>query len=232
MSATRSETAAAYQTAAIMIGLAELALLLGVFLSEDTLTQHRMVSTNLFALAWYRGLLSVLVGLQLVVVLSFALRFRLVAPVWTGVVALFLCSALIGWVITVTCSPDTDPVNHSIGAGLFVAATAFYFAIVLNLTYKFDPIGNRRYDLMAYGIMLLAGVFAMLYVTLYFSSPGWAWLFENIAFVLTAAGYVVLFWYHPFDAETPIYLGQHPTQCIPLLNTQDTQRPPESDVFY
>ena len=49
-----AESAACYQTTAIMIGLAQLVLLLGVFLTQDTLSQERMVSTNLFALQYYQ----------------------------------------------------------------------------------------------------------------------------------------------------------------------------------
>jgi len=228
----RAESAALFQAGAIMVSMAELGLLLGVFLNADTLAEHRMVSTNLFSLGWYRAILSALVVLQLLAVLLFALRFRLVSPVWTGLVALFLCCALVGWVIVVTCDPITDSGNHSLGAGLFVAATALYFAIVLNLTYEFDPVGARRYDLMAYAIMLCAGVFAAVYVILYFSSPGWAWLFENVAFILTAAGCTLFFWYHPFDPETPIALGQRPVKCLPLLQPQCAQSLPEPDLFF
>jgi uncharacterized membrane protein len=110
-----------------------------------------------------------------------------------------------------------------------VASTAVYFAITLSLSYRFDPKNSRRYDLMAYGVMLAAGVFAAVYVTLYFSSPGWAWLFENIAFVLAAAGYLVFFWYHPFDPAAPVALGQRPVQCQPLLAPHML---PEPDAFY
>jgi hypothetical protein len=209
-----AESAACYQTTAIMIGLAQLVLLLGVFLTQDTLSQERMVSTNLFAL-------------QLVMVLLYAMRFRLVARGWVGAIGVFVSVALVGWMVTVSFDPNTDDLAHSIGAGLFVCFTALYFAVTLNLSYKYDPVHSRRYDLMAYAVLLCAGVFTLVFVILYFSSPEWAWLFENIAFVLLSAGYVLFFWYHPFDPSAPVSLGQSPQQCHPLLMLV-----PDADAFY
>ena len=223
------EGAACYQTLAVLVGLAELATLLSIFLLPDTLGQHRMVSTNLFALMYYKVGVTILITLQLLVVTLYLMRFRLVARVWAAVACLFVSCALVGWTITISCDPDTDLTNHSIGAGIFVAGTAAYFVILLNLTYQFDSALNRRYDLMAYAVMLVAGVFTVLYVILYFSSPGWAWLFENIGFILMAAGYVLFFWYHPFDPADPIAPKPHPMQCQPLLTPHMV---PDVDAFY
>lgn len=225
-----AESAACYQTGAILIGLAELGLLLGVFLTQDTLSQHRMVSTNLFALVYYKVATSILIALQLVMVLLYAMRFRMVARGWVGALALFVCGALIGWMLTVSFDPNAQALGHSIGAGLFVCFTALYFAVTLNLSYKYDPVDSRRYDLMAYAVLLCAGLFAVVYVSLYFSSPEWAWLFENISFVLLSAGYLLFFWYHPFDPATPVSLGQRPQQCEPLLLGPFTV--PDVDAFY
>jgi hypothetical protein len=224
-----ADAAACYQTAAILTGLALLGLLLGVFLTNDTLNEHRMVSTNLFALPYYKISTTALIGLQLLIVGLFLLRFRLVARVWCAVACLFLACALAGWIVTVSCDPDTDTFNHSIGAGLFVASSGVYFVILLNLAYVFDPKGSRRYDLMAYAVMLAAGVFAIVYILLYFASPYWSWLFENLAFVIATAGYVLFFWYHPFDPARPVPLGQRVVQCQPLLATHML---PESDAIY
>ena len=226
------ESAACYQTAAIMVGAAELAVLLSVFLMPETLGQQRMVSTNLFALMYYKVSITLLTALQLLIVVLFLLRFRLVARVWTGVALALASCALVGWALTVTYDPETDAASHSAGAGIFVAATAGYFAILLNLAYEFDPVGVRRYDLMAYGVMLCAGVFAIVYVVLYFSEPEWSWLFENIAFVLLAAGYVLFFWFHPFDPAEPIAPGQRPVMCQPLLVGQGANMVPDVDAFY
>lgn len=222
-----AESAACYQTTAIMIGLAQLVLLLGVFLTQDTLSQERMVSTNLFALQYYQVGTSILIALQLVMVLLYAMRFRLVARGWVGAIGVFVSVALVGWMLTVSFDPNTHDLAHSIGAGLFVCFTALYFAVTLNLSYKYDPVHNRRYDLMAYAVLLCAGVFTLVFVILYFSSPEWAWLFENIAFVLLSAGYVLFFWYHPFDPSAPVSLGQSPQQCHPLLMLV-----PDADAFY
>ena len=226
------ESAACYQTFAIMVGVAELAVLLSVFLLPDTLGQHRMVSTNLFALAYYKVTVTLLIALQLLVVALFLMRFRLVARVWTGAALLFVSCSLVGWVLTVSCNPDTDAANHSIGAGIFVAATSAYFAITLNLTYEFDPVRSRRYDLMAYGVMLCAGLFALVYVILYFTSPDWSWLFENVAFVLMAAGYLLFFWFHSFDPAETVAPGHRPVQCQPLLTGQGANLGPDVDAFY
>ena len=210
---------------AILVGLAELAVLLSIFLLPETLAQHRMVSTNLFALLYYKVCATILVVLQALVVVLYLTRYRLVARVWTAVACLLASFALVGWTITVSCDPDKDLTNHSIGAAIFVTATAAYFAILLTLAYEFDPVKNRRYDLMAYTVAFAAGVFTIVYVILYFSSAGWAWLFENIAFILMATGYVVFFWFHPFDPRDPVPSRQPPVQCRPLLM-------PDVDAFY
>lgn len=228
-----AETAACYQTAAILIGLAELGLLLGVFLTQDTLNNHRMVSTNLFALMYYKAATSVLIALQLAIVLAYVMRFRLVARGWVGATGFFIGGALIGWMLTVTYDPNTYALAHSVGAGLFVSFTALYFAVTLDLSYKYDPVNSRRYDLMAYTVLLCAGVFAVVYVALYFSSPDWAWLFENISFILLSAGYLLFFWYHPFDPAAPVSLGQRPAQCQPLLlPIHGAYSVPDVDAFY
>ena len=228
-----AESAACYQTGAILIGLAELGLLLGVFLTQDTLNNHRMVSTNLFALMYYKVATSVLIAFQQLMVLLYVMRFRLVARPWVGVVILFTCLALVGWTLTVSYDPDTRAAMHSIGAGLFVCATAAYFAATLYLAFMFDPVKDRRYDLMAYAVLFSAGVFAVVYMALYFSSPEWAWLFENLSFVLMAAGYLVFFWYHPFDPATPVSLEQRPQQCQPLLlPIHGAYTVPDVDAFY
>lgn len=228
-----AESAACYQTGAILIGLAELGVLLGVFLTQDTLNNHRMVSTNLFALTYYKVATSVLIALQLVTVLVYAMRFRLVARPWVCVVILFICLALFGWMLTVSYDPNAYALMHSIGAGLFVCATAAYFAAILNMAFVFDPVKDRRYDLMALAVLASAGVFAVVYVTLYFTSAEWAWLFENISFVLLAAGYTLFFWYHPFDPATPVSLEQRPPQCQPLLvQMHGAFMVPDADAFY
>ena len=67
------------------------------------------------------------------------------------------------------------------------------------LTYRYDPVSSRRYDLVAAGVLGCAGAFACVYVVLYFTAPDTAWLWENIAFVVMAGGYLVFFWFHPFD---------------------------------
>jgi hypothetical protein len=150
-----------------------------------------------------------------------------VARGWVGAIGVFVSVALVGWMLTVSFDPNTHDLAHSIGAGLFVCFTALYFAVTLNLSYKYDPVHSRRYDLMAYAVLLCAGVFTLVFVILYFSSPEWAWLFENIAFVLLSAGYLLFFWYHPFDPSTPVSLGQSPLQCQPLLHMV-----PDVDAFY
>jgi hypothetical protein len=223
------EAAACYQTAAVLVGLAELAVLLSIFLVPETLQEQRMVSTNLFALMYYKVCATILVVLQLLFVVLYLMRFRLVARVWTAVACLLTSCALIGWTITISCDPDTDMMNHSIGAGIFVTGTAGYFAILLTLTYHFDSPQNRRYDLMAYAVTLAAGVFTLLFVILYFSSAEWAWLFENIAFILMAAGYVVFFWFHTFDPKDPVPPRPPPVQCRPLLAPHTV---PDVDAFY
>lgn len=233
MHKNNAESAACYQTGAILIGLAELGVLLGVFLTQDTLNQHRMVSTNLFALMYYKVATSVLIALQLVMVLAYAMRFRLVARAWVAVAIMFAGLALLGWMLTVSYDPNAYALMHSIGAGLFVCATAAYFAAILNMAFMFDPVKDRRYDLMALAVLASAGVFAVVYVTLYFTSPEWAWLFENLSFVLLAVGYIVFFWYHPFDPSTPVSLEQRPQQCQPLLlQVHGAYCVPDVDTFY
>jgi hypothetical protein len=225
-----AESESCFQTSAILIGIAELALLLGVFLTQDTLNQHRMVSTNLFALVYYKVATSILIALQLVMVLLYAMRFRMVARGWVGALGGFVCGALVGWMLTVSFDPNTETLGHSIGAGLFVCFTALYFAVTLSLSYKYDPVDSRRYDLMAYAVLLCAGLFTLVYVYLYFSWSEWAWLFENIGFVLLSAGYLLFFWYHPFDPDTPVSLALRPQQCEPLLLGPYTV--PDVDAFY
>lgn len=188
-----------YQTFALVVGAAELILLLCVFLSPDTLGQHRMVSTNLFKVIYFKVGTTLLVLLQLLVIVLYLWQFWRADAVQTGATCLFVCCALLGWVLTVSCDPDTDSTNHVIGAGLFVGGTSVYYVEVLRLTYHYDPISSHRYDLVAAGVLGGAGVFACVYIALWFSSPGSAWIWENIAFVVMAAGYLVFFWFHPFD---------------------------------
>jgi hypothetical protein len=214
----QADTAAFYQTLALMIGVAEFFLLLCVFLMPDTLGQHRMVSTNLFALFYYKLGTTLLIVLQLLVVMLYMWRFWTADPVQTTVTALFVCCALTGWILTVSCNPDTDHTNHAIGAGLFVGGTSAYYVEVLRLTYHFDPISRHRYDLAAAGVLGAAGVFAIVYVSLYFSSPDTAWLWENIAFILMAAGFVLFFWFHPFNPAEQIKPAKpQSVHCEPLL---------------
>lgn len=212
-----------YQTAALLVGFSELILLLCVFLMPDTLGQHRMVSTNLFAVTYYKVGTTILVVLQQALVLLYLWRYWAADRVQTALGVLFVCCALMGWVLTVSCNPDTDRTNHAIGAGLFVGGTSAYFVEVLRLTYLFDPAWRHRYDLVAAAVFGCAGAFAVVYIGLYFSSPDGAWLWENLAFILMAAGFVVFFWFHPFDPRIKVAGAagmQEVVQCIPLLHAQ------------
>ena len=208
----RADASAWYQTFALMVGVSEFILLLFVFLMPDTLAQHRMVSTNLFAVAYYKVGMTILVVLQLLIVALYCWRFREADPVQTGVVALFVCCALTGWILTVSCNPDTDPGNHALGAGLFVGGTSGYYIQTLRITYRFDPIPTHRYDLASAVVLGSAGVFAVVYIGLYFSAPETAWLWENLAFILMSVGFVLFFWFHPFNPSLPV--KRSGTQCV------------------
>ena len=213
-----------YQTVALVVGLSELVLLLCVFLLPETLGQHRMVSTNLFAITYYKAGTTILVLLQQIIVLMYLWRYWSVDAVQTCLAALFVCCALMGWILVVSCNPDADRMDHSIGAGLFVGGTSAYFVEVLRLTYHFDPISSHRYDVTAALVFGCAGVFALVYIGLYFSSPDGSWLWENLAFIVMAAGYIVFFWFHPFDPRVKVSdaaVKQEFVQCVPLLKGQN-----------
>jgi len=218
-------TIAKWQTAVLFLGVVELMFFLAVFVSPDTLSQHRMVSTNLFAALYFRVLLSLFVILQQLVCLSFLLRFRHRDLVETLVFSVFILVAFLGWVITISFDPDADRLNHAIGAGLFVAGTAIYYMGILRLTYQNDPVSEQFYDLAAGVVFISAGVFAFLYILLYFVLPGSAWIWENLAFITMVLGYLVFFWDHPFDpftslpprTKTAIELSEIPIQCLPLI---------------
>lgn len=212
-----SRNAVWYQTFALVVGVSELILLLCVFLAPETLGQQRMVSTNLFKVMYYKVGITFLVVLQLLVVVLYVWQFWGADATQTGVTCLFVCCALMGWILTVSCDPDTDPMNHSIGAGLFVGGTSAYYIGVLRLTYRYDSASSRRYDLFAAAVLGCAGVFAGVYIVLYFQSPGSAWLWENIAFVVMSVGYLVFFWFHPFDPSVSKMRQQQAMLCSPLM---------------
>lgn len=214
----RTEANPWYQSFALMVGVAQFILLLFVFLLPSTLGEHRMVSTNLFSVTYYKVGATILVALQVLIVLLYAWRYWQADRVQTSVTVLFLCCALTGWILTVSCSPDTDSLNHAIGAGLFVGGTSAYYIEVLRLTFRFDPISNHRYDLAAAVVLGSAGVFAVVYIGLYFSAPETAWLWENLAFILMSVGYILFFWYHPFNPSVPVKKQtSHPMVCEPLM---------------
>ena len=188
----------------VFIGAAQLILGTVVFFLPNTLDQQRMVSTNLFDELYYRICMSVLIFMQLAVVALYISVFRLVEPVKAFVAALFVTTALVGWTITVSCSPSTELTNHSIGAGLFVAGTACYYIETLWLAYKYDPRAAVSYDALAALVFFVAGAFALSYVVLYLTSPSESWLFENLALLIMAVGYTVFFYWHRFDPFRPV----------------------------
>ena len=218
-------TIAKWQTAVLFLGVVELMFFLAVFVSPDTLSQHRMVSTNLFAVLYFRVLMSLFVILQQLVCLAFLLRYRHRDLVETLVFSVFILVAFLGWIITISFNPDTDRLNHSIGAGLFVAGTTIYYLGILRLTYQNDPVNEHFYDLAAGLVFICAGVFAFLYILLYFIMPDSAWIWENLAFIVMVIGYLVFFWDHPFDpfvslpprTKATLELFEMPVQCVPLI---------------
>ena len=216
---------ARWQTGVLFLGVVELMFFLAVFVSPDTLSQHRMVSTNLFAVLYFRVLLSLFVILQQLVCLAFLLRYRHWDLVETLVFSMFILVAFLGWVITISFDPDADQLNHMIGAGLFVAGTTIYYMGILRLTYQNDPVSEQFYDIAAGVVFISAGVFAFLYILLYFVMPASAWIWENLAFITMVLGYLVFFWDHPFDPftslpprlKTAVELHSLPMQCMPLI---------------
>ena len=188
----------------VFIGAAQLILGTVVFFLPNTLDQQRMVSTNLFDELYYRICMSVLIFLQLLMVALYISVFRRAEPLKAFVASLFVATALVGWTITVSCSPSTDLTNHSIGAGLFVAGTACYYIEVLWLAYKYDARPAVPYDALAALVFFAAAGFALAYVVLYWTGPGGAWLFENLALLVMALGYTVFFYWHHFDPAKPL----------------------------
>jgi hypothetical protein len=69
--------------------------------------------------------------------------------------------------------------------------------------------------IIAYAILLCAGLCAMALVFLYVSSPEWAWLFQHLAFILLLSAGL---WYHPFEsvatAEPPREDETYTVLCV------------------
>ena len=221
-----SEPEVLWHTFALCLGMTELIFFLCVFLSPESLSERRYVSTNLFDEVYFRAGMTVLVLLQLLVCALYLARYRLRSQAEAFVAELFVLTAGLGWVITIACDPKTDLVSHSLGAGLFVTGTGAYFVMLLRLTVKNDPKWEQGYDLAAGFVLLCAGVFTVTYIVLYFSSPWSAWLWENLAFLTMVCGYLVFFWSHPFDPAAVLGPRQGsqerlelPRQCVPLLST-------------
>jgi hypothetical protein len=73
--------------------------------------------------------------------------------------------------------------------------------------------------IIAYAVLLCAGLCAMAFVFLYVSSPEWAWLFQHLAFILLlSAGQLLFFWYHSFEnvatAEPPREDEAYTVLCV------------------
>lgn len=209
-----------WQAVAVLIGVAELVLIMYVFLSvPETFAERRMVSANLFLLSYYRIGVTALVMAQLGMVIAYMARFRHVDGVGTVVAMLLVCMTFAGWVVTIAFDPDTDMVSHIIGATIFVCGMVAYVTEMMYMVFLFEPSANVRYDVASIVVYACSVVFAVAYGVLYILNDWeYAWLWENIAFVFMAAGNTLFFWFHPFDPFVPIHEAlKEEEQAAPLL---------------
>lgn len=187
-----------WQALVLLIGVAELALLLYVFLVvPDTVSEHRMVSMNLVQLPYYRIGVTTLVAVQLIIVLAYMRRFIWVDSIGVSVAVILVCVAFLGWVMAVAFAPNTR--EHLSGAAIFTAFTAAYTVELLSMALAFEPAARLSYDLYCVTVYVFVAGFTASFVMLYFLDPSVMWVWENLAFILTVAGHTIFFWFHPFD---------------------------------
>jgi hypothetical protein len=101
---------------------------------------------------------------------------------------------------------------------LIVLQLAMLVLYALNPSRK-SGASYRPIIIIAYAVLLCAGLCAMAFVFLYVSSPEWAWLFQHLAFILLlSAGQLLFFWYHPFEsvatAEPPREDETYTVLCV------------------
>jgi hypothetical protein len=216
------------QTWLLLLGFAELFLCLCVFVAPPSLEGHRTVSSNLFALDFFRALLTLLVGAQLVFSALYLLRFRVCDRVWAWAGVFFVVAAGLGWVILVSYAPNHG--EHLVGTAIFMLATGVYFSVLLRLAFEHDAAGNFGYDMFTglYLLSLLGLEIAL--VAVYFADNGKTWLVENTALLGMVGGYIVFFLYHPFSpcevippSTREAVIMETPAQCRPLLVPQRAQ---------
>jgi hypothetical protein len=218
------EDRARTQWVLLFLGLFELCLCLGVFVSPPSLDGHNMVSTNLFCYGYFRVLLTLLVGCQHVFCVLYLLRFRVCDRVWSWVGVLLILTASLGWLILVLYDPSLEHLEHLAGAGVFIAATGAYYCVMLRLAFHHDAAGSFAYDLLIVLVLLATLCLTLTTIAIYFTNTEKSWLVENLALLGLLLGYLVFFLYHPFSAWEVIPPStreavnvEAPSLCRPLL---------------
>ena len=163
------------------------------------------VSDLLFNNSVYRGLVTLLVALQLCVCGVFAVQLNR-RRVWCCIPAMALelfalFMAWIGWVVVTSVYLDADghmTTGHIVGAGCFIAASGLYFVLLLvNVLVFYELQWSRREWLvffLATFCFLLAVVFGCIFVASFFNRViQFGWMFEHAAFVLFVAAQLWLF---------------------------------------
>ena len=201
---TGSKNERCYQCTAITIGAAAWVLWMCVFLMNDTVIEHRMVSSNLFHSAWYMWSMTFLVGMQQIISALFVSRFRKVALFQTICCAIGIFIACLGWGMVIGFNPDTQSTAHVAGSGLFALGTFLYNLCILHLAFRFDARSAKatllHYDMAITFTFILAVLSTVLYIALFFSPRKEdAWLFQNGALLFAFGYFIVFFWFHPFD---------------------------------
>jgi hypothetical protein len=163
------------------------------------------VSDLLFNDVAYRTLVSVLVALQLCICAVFAIqlnRQRLWSCIPVMALELFtLCVAWVGWVCVTSMYMDSDghmTMGHVLGAGLFIAACALYFVLMMVNVFVFYPNRWSRREWAVFSLaavcFVLASVVGCIFIASFFTRRvQFGWMFEHAAFILFIAAQLWLF---------------------------------------
>ena len=113
----------------------------------------------------------------------------------SGFIATMAC---VGWVMVVSYAPTNHSPQHNGGAGIFMVSMAILYITMLRLAYVQDP-GHWLSLFWAEVALVIAFVFTVVYVALFFASDGSSWVWENLGFLISSIGYTLFFWNHTLD---------------------------------
>ena len=216
---------------ALCSGGIELIFFSAVFLSPNTLEGQKTISANLFDKVYFRVFLSFLVFLQQIFCTIYCLGYKKLHPtlVALGVASIF--STCVGWAAVISFHPQQQSLEHNLGAGIFMICSALTYIIMLRLVFLKNPM-HPAHVWITEAIFLVAFLFTLIHIILFFTLPATAWMWENLGFAVSVAGYLLFFWYFPFEKPSEPYENvEYPLATQPLMNGYQTQIYPLNDKF-